>query len=76
MHNTASWSEGSIVWEVPFGWNEYGTIGEVEPVETFARDIRQEFVLHSDGSAGIRKLNNQVIRSTNDVHTLNGVIVP
>ena len=69
------WQDGTMVWDIPIGWGAKGTednSGQVGVIEGY----KQEFVIFSDGFAGVRKFSNQVTRRTNDVVHLNGVLKP
>jgi hypothetical protein len=69
------WLDGSIIWNVPFGWNDAGTSGTKEPYKTFAESTCQEMIIFNNGRTGVRKLGNQVVRMTNDVIILNAEVV-
>ena len=69
------WIDGSIIWDVPFGWNEAGTSGEIEPYKTFATGTTQEMIIFYNGRTGVRKLGNHIVRMTNDVVILNMEVV-
>ena len=69
------WQDGTMVWDIPIGWGPKGTTdnsGQVGVIEGY----KQEFVIFSDGFAGVRKFSNRVTRRTNDVVYLNGVLKP
>ena len=69
------WQYGTMEWDIPIGWGPKGTTdnsGLVGVIEGY----KQEFVIFSDGFAGVRKFSNQVTRGTNDVVYLNGVLKP
>ncbi len=67
------WTDGYVYIDNPFGWNLQKTTGDVSPYKTFAADTKDEILLTSEGLVGVRKLHNQVTRSTNGVIRLNGV---
>ena len=59
------WMDGTMVWQVPFGWNVYGTQGETEPFKTFGSLI-QEFYIDRSGNSGVRKFGKQALRLIDD----------
>ncbi len=59
------WMDGSMVWQVPFGWHALGTKGEAEPFKTFGTTT-QEFYIDRWGRSGVRKFGNQATRLLND----------
>jgi hypothetical protein len=63
------------VFNNPFGWNEKDTNGDTSPFRRFGESIRDEIMLDSNGTVGIRKLNKQVTRTTNNVIRIGGVLV-
>lgn len=46
------------------------------PYREFATDTVDEIMLEPNGMVGVRKLVNQITRTTNDVIRLNGVLIP
>ena len=67
------WSDGRIVMATPFGWNETNTQGEDLPFKMFATDVRAVLELQADGTFGVEKLDNKVIRHVGGEVFLNGV---
>ena len=59
------WMDGSMVWQVPFGWHARGTKGEVDPYKTFGTTT-QEFYIDPWGRTGVRKFKSQATRLPND----------
>ena len=59
------WMDGSMVWQVPFGWHARGTKGEAEPFKTFGTTT-QEFYIDPWGRTGVRKFRSQATRLLND----------
>ena len=70
-----SWTAGYVYIDNPFGWHNKGTRGDTSPVKQFGEDIRDEIMLTSDGTVGVRKLYKQVTRTTNGVIRLNGALI-
>ena len=64
------WMEGTMTWEVPFGWNAKGTTKGTEPYGTFEGST-QEFYISQGGFVGVRKFRNQATRYVNDARYLN-----
>ena len=64
------WMEGSMTWEVPFGWNVKGTTNGTQPSGTF-EGTTQEFCIEPSGFTGVRKFHNQATRYVNDARYLN-----
>ena len=67
---SVGWIDGSMVWQVPFGWHARGTKGEAEPFKTFGTTT-QEFYIDRWGRSGVRKFRNQAVRLLNDRRFLN-----
>ena len=59
---TYGWMYGSLIWEVPFGWNEKETSGSADEAARFAEYTRQEMIIFDDGRTGVSKFANMVIR--------------
>ena len=64
------WMEGTMTWEIPFGWNAKGTTKGTEPYGTFEGST-QEFYISQWGFVGVRKFRNQATRYVNDARYLN-----
>jgi hypothetical protein len=67
------WTDGRLEWDVPYGWNEKDTGGEIVECGRFAEDVKQVMVIFSDGRFGVRKHSNVVIRYADGRVYLNGV---
>ena len=67
-----AWTYGFALTDNPFGWNVKGTTGDTPPYKQFGEDIQDEFMIDNRGSVGVAKLYNRVLRTTNDVITLDG----
>ena len=67
------WTDGRLEWDVPYGWNEKDTGGEIVECGRFAEDVKQVMVIFSDGRFGVRKHSNAVIRYADGRVYLNGV---
>ena len=68
-------NSGYVYIDNPFGWHEKETHGDVSPFKRFGEDIRDEIMLDPYGTVGVRKLNKQVTRTTNNVIRIGGVLV-
>ena len=68
------WIEGNIEWHVPYGWKENPNVVSQEPYGQFATHIRQQFHITANGTVSITKHGGEVVRGTNDVTMLNGVV--
>ena len=68
------WIEGNIEWHVPYGWKENPNVVSQEPYGQFATHIRQQFHITANGTVSITKHGSEVVRGTNDVTMLNGVV--
>jgi len=69
-----AWTEGHAYMDTPLGWNVKGTRGNIPPCKRFGEDLQQVFRIDQHGRVGVFKLDNWVIRTTNDVVTLRGPI--
>ena len=58
--------------DTPLGWNVKGTSGDTPPYKQFGEDLQQVFRIDRHGRVGVFKLDNDVIRTTNDLVTLMG----
>ncbi len=67
-----SWTSGYVYMDNPFGWNKKGTSGDATVYKRFAEDVQDEIMIDAVGTVGVRKLLNQVTRTTNDVVHVNG----
>ena len=59
------WRDGAIIWTIPLGWNEHGTIGETDPIKTNAVPERQAFIITPNGTLTVVKAGFFVSRGTN-----------
>lgn len=66
------WTSGLISWVIPNAWRPCG--GGEQDSHLFVT-FPQNFQITADGTVTVSKLGNYVTRTTNDVITLNGVIV-
>ena len=70
------WSQGELVWYIPWGWRERDAeIGE-EPVKVMPVRYNQTFRIDQHGTLSVLKFGHVVSRGTNNVIKLNGNIVP
>ena len=70
------WSQGELVWHIPWGWRERDAeIGE-EPVKVIPVRYNQTFRIDQHGTLSVLKFGHVVSRGTNNVIKLNGNIVP
>jgi hypothetical protein len=70
------WSQGELVWYIPWGWRERDAeIGE-EPVKVIPVRYNQTFRIDQHGTLSVLKFGHVVSRGTNNVIKLNGNIVP
>ena len=67
-----AWTEGHAYMDTPLGWNVKGTGGNTPPYKRFGESLQQVFRIDRHGRVGVFKLDNEVIRTTNDVVTLMG----
>ena len=67
-----SWTSGYVYMDNPFGWNKKGTSGDETVYKRIAEDVQDEIMIDAVGTVGVRKLFNQVTRTTNDVIHVNG----
>ena len=67
-----AWTEGYVYIDNPFGWHVKGTSGNTPPYKVFGENIQDTIMLDEHGRVGVWKLNNWVIRTTNDVVSLFG----
>jgi hypothetical protein len=67
-----AWTNGHVHMDNPFGWHVKGTSGNTPPYKVFGENIQDTIMLDEHGRVGVWKLNNWVIRTTNDVVSLFG----
>ena len=70
--SVATWRAGYIKWEIPIGWNIWGTTGDEPCHKGFSKSASMEMFLSEDGTVVVKKLDNLVERMTNDFIKLNG----
>jgi hypothetical protein len=70
--SVATWRAGYIKWEIPIGWNIWGTTGDEPCHKGFSKSASMEMFLSEDGTVVVKKLDNLVERMTNDFIRLNG----
>ena len=70
-----AWTDGYAYMDNPFGWGQIDSQNGDPPYTMFATDTEDEFILYANGTLGVRKLFNQITRTTNDVIRLNGVLI-
>lgn len=70
------WSSGTLSWEIPNVWlPPIGRGGENVPFKTTFKVVWQTMSITPDGTVSISKHGHTVSRSTNDVITINGVVL-
>ena len=73
--NVGTWSDGLIVWDIPWGWTTNGCEAAASPIKEIVQHYNQTFEITEDGTLTITKFGNTVSRGTNNVFRLNSVIV-
>lgn len=74
--SACAWTGGYIYIDNPFGWSHENVQQGDLPYGEFATDTMAEIMLDPNGMVGVRKLVNQVTRTTNGVIRLNGALIP
>lgn len=69
------WSDGRLVWNIPWGWGELSSSQGDPPVKTMTVRYDQTFTFDEYGTLTIAKFQHTVSRGTNNVIRLNGDIV-
>ncbi len=69
------WSDGLIVWNIPFAWGEKNGDSGNTPIGVMGTVYNQTFMIYENGTMTVLKFGNSASRSTNGVVRLNGVIV-
>ena len=69
------WSEGSLVWNITWGWAERQREPGDPPIKAMAVRYDQGFSFDEYGTLTVSKFQNTVSRGTNNVIRLNGDIV-
>ena len=67
------WSDGTMNWKIPVGWNERNSSDEDVVVKSF-QTYWQQFGINAQGTLRVQKLGNWVQRGTNTVTFINGVV--
>ena len=67
------WSDGTMNWKIPVGWNERNSSDEDVVVKSF-QTYWQQFGINAQGTLRVQKLGNWVQRGTNAVTFINGVV--
>ena len=70
-----AWSDGELVWDIPWGWAVKNCAPDTLPVKTMTTHYTQTFIIDESGTLSVSKLQNTVIRGTNNVIRLNGNVV-
>ena len=70
-----TWTNGTIVWNITWGWNEMNTPKGEPPVKSITTPYNQTFTFTEDGLLMVSKFQHSVSRGTNGVMRLNGNIV-
>ena len=82
------WSDGEMAWNIPIGWREPCENGDwprgvlhcafrglgltvIKPQDKY----KQTYTLNSQGESGVSKHGHSIVRTTNDVIRLDGVVV-
>ena len=69
------WSEGTLVWDITWGWAETGRNTGDLPVKVMTTPYNQTFTFTADGTLTVSKFQQTASRGTNGVVRLNGNIV-
>ena len=69
------WSEGLLVWQIPWGWGELNSSQGDPPVKTMTVRYDQTFTFDEHGMLTVSKFQHTVSRGTNNVIRLDGDIV-
>ena len=74
------WSQGSLIWNIPFGWHPFTADGDVPamgilPTNEFATDVTSTIVINSAGFVILMKLGHWVSRDIYNEVALDGVVV-
>ena len=74
LHDGA-WRSGTLIWRIPWGWQEVNAqIGDV-PIKTLGTRYDQVFEINQSGTLSVVKFGYIVSRGTNNVFRLNGNVV-
>ena len=74
------WSNGSLIWDVPFGWHSLTESGEAPPMGTqpqgtFATDVKSTMIITSSGMVFVLKLGHWTSRDIYNEIVLDGVVI-
>lgn len=74
------WSQGSLIWSIPFGWHPFTADGTAPvmgtlPTKEFATDVTHTIVINSTGFVILMKLGHWVSRDIYNEIALDGVVV-
>jgi hypothetical protein len=73
--HAGAWSSGTLIWKIPWGWQDSDAqIGDI-PVKTIKIRYNQVFEIDQFGTLSVSKFGYVVSRGTNNVFRLNGNIV-
>ena len=67
-----SWSEGTLVWNITWGWADHGAESGTLPVKSISLPYNQTFSFDGYGTLTVLKFRHSVSRGTNNVIRLNG----
>jgi hypothetical protein len=67
-----TWTNGTMVWNISWGWNEKNTPKGDPPVKSITTPYNQTFTFTEDGTLTVSKFQHSVSRGTNGVIRLNG----
>ena len=74
------WSQGTLIWNIPFGWHPLTANGNVPvlgtlPTKEFATDVRSTITINSTGFVILMKLGHWVSRDIYNEVALDGVVI-
>ena len=67
-----AWSDGTLVWDITWGWAEMNTPKGAPPAKSMSISYNQTFTFAEDGTLTVLKFTNTVSRGTNNLIRLNG----
>ena len=70
-----AWSDGTLVWDITWGWAERNTPKGYPPAKSMSTPYNQTFTFTEDGTLTVLKFTNTVSRGTNNLIRLNGQTV-
>ena len=68
------WSNGTIVWTIPLGWDERNRGEDDLPAYTNSTPEEQSFLISSNGTTGVVKAGHYVFRGTNTYITTGRIV--